>query len=204
MENELIYRILLALLILAFVANRAYYTRKYGQPEEETVRGREQNVASTAAGLLAILAMLSSLAYIVNPAWMAWAALPLPAWLRWFGVALALAGFGLLQWSHLALGRNWSDAPRLLREQSFVNDGPYRRIRHPIYTAFLMILGATLFISANWFIGLAWIGMTSLEVASRMRFEEEIMVERFGDEYIAYMNRTGRLLPRVFAPESSA
>lgn len=204
MNNDVVYRLLLLLLIIAFVANRAYYTRKFGQPEEETVRSRERNATSTAAGLLAVLALLSSLAYIVNPAWMAWSALPLPVWLRWFGVALALAGFGLLQWSHRALGRNWSDAPRLLRQQSFVSDGPYRRIRHPIYTAFLMILGATLFISANWFIGLAWIGMTSLEVASRMRFEEEIMAERFGDDYIAYMNRTGRLLPRLFASESSA
>jgi protein-S-isoprenylcysteine O-methyltransferase Ste14 len=203
MDNELIFRILLALLLIAFVANRAYYTRRYGQPEEETVRGRERSIASTVAGILAILALLSSLVYIVNPAWMAWSALPLPAWLRWFGVGLALAGFGLLQWSHQALGKNWSDAPRLLREQTFVTGGPYRRIRHPIYTAFLMIMSATLFISANWFVGLAWIGMTSLEVASRIRFEEEIMVERFGDEYLAYMEGTGRLLPRLFAPESS-
>ena len=81
-----------------------------------------------------------------------------------------------------------------MRKQKFVSDGPYRRIRHPIYMAFLMILGSTLFISANWFIGLAWIGMT----ASRIRFEEEIMVERFGDEYLEYMRGTGGLFSRLF------
>ena len=111
MNNEVIFRILLLLLIIAFVANRAYYTRKYGQPEEETVRSRARKATSTAAGLLAILALLSSLAYILNPAWMAWPAVAMPTWLRWFGVVLALAGFALLQWSHRALGRNWSDAP---------------------------------------------------------------------------------------------
>lgn len=202
MDEELVFRVMLLLLILGFVANRAYYTRKYGQPEEETVREREGKVASTAAGLLAVLALISSLIYIINPAWMAWSALALPTWLRWSGVGLALAGFGLLQWSHQALGKNWSDTPRLLREQLLVTSGPYRRIRHPIYTAFLMILSATLLISANWFIGMTWIGMTTIEVASRIRFEEQIMLDRFGDDYRTYMAGTGSLLPRLFPPNN--
>ena len=85
----------------------------------------------------------------------------------------------------------------MMKEQTLITSGPYRTIRHPIYTAFLLILGSTLLISANWLVGLCWIGMTMLEIVSRIRFEESLMVEYFGDEYRAYMQRTGRLLPKV-------
>jgi protein-S-isoprenylcysteine O-methyltransferase Ste14 len=84
----------------------------------------------------------------------------------------------------------------MIREQSLVTSGPYRLIRHPIYMAFLLILGATLLISANWFIGLAWIGMTVLEITSRIGFEETLMLEYFGDQYRQYMKSTGRLFPK--------
>ena len=110
---------------------------------------------------------------------------------------MALAGFALLQWAQNALGKSWSDAPRMIKEQALVTSGPYQFIRHPIYAAFILILGSTLFVSANWLIGLAWTGMTMLEIASRISFEEKLMVEYFGDQYREYMQRTGRLLPRI-------
>jgi protein-S-isoprenylcysteine O-methyltransferase Ste14 len=58
-------------------------------------------------------------------------------------------------------------------------------------------LGSTLLISANWLIGLTWAGMTIVDIASRIGFEESLMVEYFGDQYREYMNKTGRLLPKV-------
>jgi protein-S-isoprenylcysteine O-methyltransferase Ste14 len=128
---------------------------------------------------------------------MRWADLPFPVWLRWTGVALTLLGFALLQWSQNTLGKNWSDRPRLLKEQSLVTNGPYRYVRHPIYTAFLLILGSTFLISANWMIGLTWIGMSALEVASRISYEESLMLESFGDQYRDYMKKTGSLFPRI-------
>ena len=70
-------------------------------------------------------------------------------------------------------------------------------IRHPIYTAFILILGSTLLVSANWLIGLTWIEMTILEIVSRIHFEENLMLEYFGDQYREYMNHTGRLLPKL-------
>ena len=80
---------------------------------------------------------------------------------------------------------------------TLITSGPYRFVRHPIYTAFVLILGSTFLISANWFIGFAWLGMTVLEVASRIGFEESLMLEYFGDQYREYMKKTGRLLPRL-------
>jgi protein-S-isoprenylcysteine O-methyltransferase Ste14 len=84
-----------------------------------------------------------------------------------------------------------------MKEQTLVTEGPYQSIRHPIYTAFLLILGSTLFLSSNWLIGVCMIGMTSLEIFSRIRYEEALMTEYFGEQYRAYMEKTGRLLPRL-------
>jgi protein-S-isoprenylcysteine O-methyltransferase Ste14 len=87
----------------------------------------------------------------------------------------------------------------MMADQALITSGPYRFIRHPIYTAFLLILGSTLLISANWLIGLTWLGMTLIEVISRIGFEENLMLEYFGDRYREYMKTTGRLLPRLLS-----
>ncbi|MGZ9234213.1 MAG: isoprenylcysteine carboxylmethyltransferase family protein [Anaerolineales bacterium] len=189
------FRILLPVLIIAFAAHRGYYVRRHGK-EEPTLKKREEGLASKMAGILALIGFSAVIAWVTQPDWLPWAALPFPLWLRWAGVGTALSGFALLQWSQNTLGRNWSDTPRMMKEQSLIISGPYQFIRHPIYTAFLFILGSTLLISANWFIGFAWIGMTLLEVASRIGFEESLMLEYFGDQYRAYMKGTGRLLPK--------
>lgn len=192
---ETIYRIIVPLLIVVFAAHRGYYVRKHGR-EQNTLKKREEGLVSKIAGILGLIGFISALMYAVRPGWLSWAALPLPLWLRWMGVVIALLGFALLQWAQNTLGKNWSDTPRMIKEQSLITSGPYQFIRHPIYTAFLFILGSTLFISANWLIGAAWIGMTVLEVTSRIGFEEQLMLEYFGNQYREYMTRTGRLLPK--------
>src|SRR5215207_7946408 len=193
---ETIFRIILPLLIITFAAHCGYYVRKHGK-EENTLKQRDEGLASKVASLLGLVGFVTVIAYAVQPGWLSWAALPLPLWLRWTGAGIALLGFALLQWAQNTLGKNWSDTPRMIKEQSLITSGPYQFIRHPIYTAFLLILGSTLFISANWLIGSAWLGMTLLELASRIRFEEGLMLEYFGDQYRAYMKRTGRLLPKI-------
>jgi len=197
MAPDAVFRLLQALILVGFVANRAYYNRKLPAPEQDTLEKQDQGGLGRLAELLALPALLGTAAYVANPAWMEWSAVNWPAWVRWIGVGLALAGFALLRWSHQALGRNWSDRPRITRRQQLVTEGPYRRIRHPIYTAFLLILGSSLFVSANWFIGALWIAMTGLDVRSRIAFEEDRMLARFGDEYRVYKARTGGLFPRI-------
>lgn len=197
MEIETILRIILPVLIIAFAIHRGYYVRNHSQPENVTLKRREEGIASKVGGALGVIGFISVIAFVINPTWLAFASLLLPSWLRWAGIALALVGFALLQWAQITLGKSWSDTPRMMKEQILITSGPYQFIRHPIYTAFVLILGSTLLISSNWFMGLAWLGMTVLEVASRIRFEESLMLEYFGDQYHEYMKKTGRLLPRL-------
>ncbi len=197
METENIFRGILPILILAFMAHRGYYVKTQSKPEDETLKKREEGIISKIASTLGLLGFISTLAYVINPSWLVWANLSSPIWLRWTGVVIVLLGFALLQWSQVTLSNSWSDTPRMMKGQTLITSGPYHSIRHPIYTAFILILGSTLFISSNWLIGLCWAGMTILETASRIRFEESLMVEYFGDQYREYMKQTGRLFPRL-------
>lgn len=197
MEYELTFRIILLALLSAFVAHRGYYTKKHNYSEDNTLKKREEGLVSKLSGLLGMIGFISTVVFVINPNWLAWTSLPLPFAIRWAGVGFAIAGFALLQWAQNTLGKNWSDTPRMMKSQALVTNGPYQWVRHPIYTAFLLILGATLLISANWLIGLSFIGMTALEIASRIGFEESLMMEFFGHEYHEYMKRTGRILPKV-------
>jgi len=197
MQTENIFRIILPILIIAFIAHRGYYTKKSARPDNDTLKKREEGLVTKLAGLLGLIGFLSMIAFVINPNWLAWADASFPLWLRWTGVVVALLGFALLQWAQITLGRSWSDTPRMMKEQALITSGPYQFIRHPIYTAFILILGSTLLISANWLIGLTWASMTVLDLASRIGFEESLMVEYFGDQYRDYMKKTGRLLPRL-------
>jgi protein-S-isoprenylcysteine O-methyltransferase Ste14 len=194
---EALFRIILPVLIVTFAVHRGYYVRNHSQPEEVTVKKRQEGVVSKVGGMLDPIGFISVIIFVVKPSWLAFANLPFPDWLHWAGVVLALAGFALLQWAQVTLGKSWSDTPRMMKEQTLITSGPYQFIRHPISTAFILILGSPLLISTNWLIGLTWMGMTIMEVASRLGFEESLMIEYFGDQYRDYMKKTGRLLPRL-------
>ena len=197
MSTETIFRIMLPVLIIGFAAHRGYYVKMHSEPEEATMKRREEQTVSKIAEVLGLIGFLAVIVYVINPGWLAFARLALPVWLRWSGLVIAIAGFALLQWAQVTLGKSWSDTPRMLKEQALITSGPYRTIRHPIYTAFILILGSTLFLSSNWLIGLCWAGMTVLEVVSRIGFEESLMIEFFGERYREYMKKTGRLLPKL-------
>ena len=112
------------------------------------------------------------------------------------GMGLGIGTLPLFVWTHEALGKNWSADLVIKEEHALVTGGPYRWVRHPMYTAFFGSSLAYFLLSANWVIGLTGLG-TSVLFAARVDKEEALMIEEFGDEYQAYMQRTGRFLPPV-------
>lgn len=192
MNNEGPFRIILAVLLAVLALIRGYYRRLAGR-SGAAVSWRESRGNAALRGLGGLSGMLVLLAYIVRPESLAWSALPLPRWSRWLGAG-ALA---YLLWVHGALGANFSSTLHVTDRHTLVTQGPYRRVRHPMYTTFYLLLTAFFLLSANWFIGLVWLGGLSLVVAARIGKEEAVMIERFGDQYREYMGRTGRFLPRL-------
>ena len=94
------------------------------------------------------------------------------------------------------LGKNITPTVETREEHELVTGGPYRWVRHPLYTVGTSFFVSLSIVAANWFTGLAsLVGLVMLLI--RLPKEEEKLIERFGDEYRSYMQRTGRLLPRI-------
>lgn len=134
------------------------------------------------------------IAYLVNPDSMAWSALPAADWLRYGGVGLGLLGCGVLYWTLHHLGTNLTDTVVTRAKATLVTSGPYRWVRHPFYVTISLLLLSVSLIAANWLIGLLGIFILAFFVL-RAPLEEQRLAERFGDEYRAYVQRTGRFWP---------
>jgi protein-S-isoprenylcysteine O-methyltransferase Ste14 len=136
------------------------------------------------------------IAWMIDPAWMAWSEVALPIWLRWTAVGLVVIAGGLLVWTFRCLGKNLTDTVVTRQQHTLVLHGPYRWIRHPFYdSAGLLTVGISL-IAANWFLLVTGVLVFCLLII-RTRTEEENLIARFGGSYRAYMARTGRFLPRL-------
>ncbi len=188
------FRLLVPLVFFGYFAHRFFYLRKVRHASGSAVRQPPE-----AAGPILLLFFSAALivVYAIAPQWEHWASLPLPAALRWSALALAVAAFALLEWAQRALGRNWSLRVQLLEAHQLVTHGPYRWVRHPMYTAGLLASVSVLLLSANWLVGGSWLVMHGWQFALRIPLEEALMTEQFGDAYRHYVRTTGRLLPRV-------
>jgi protein-S-isoprenylcysteine O-methyltransferase Ste14 len=142
-------------------------------------------------------AMMGGLvAYLIDPRWMAWSSIPMPAWLRWAGVVLGVLATALLLWTLTNLGKNLTDTVVTRRVHTMVSTGPYRWVRHPFYDSLALAALANGLAAANWFL-LVTGGLVVILLVARTRTEEEKLLARFGDSYRHYMERTGRFLPRL-------
>jgi protein-S-isoprenylcysteine O-methyltransferase Ste14 len=107
--------------------------------------------------------------------------------LAWLGVAVAVAALVMFRFTHKALGRNWS-----------VTEGVYRRVRHPMYTAFWLWALAQALLLPNWIAGPAGLVGFGTLFFFRVGREERMMLDAFGDDYRAYMARSARVIPWVY------
>lgn len=146
--------------------------------------------------LLGVGMVVLPFVHIFTP-WLKFANYKLRSWAGWTGTASFAVGLWLLWRAHADLGRNWSEWLRLRQGHQLVTTGIYRHIRHPMY-AFGWLLGiAQALLLQNWIAGLSGLVSFALLYFLRVPREEQMMLGQFGDEYQAYMNRTGRVIPRL-------
>jgi len=138
---------------------------------------------------------LACLAFLLQPRWVACAQLELPAWIRLAGVPVALAGLALFKWMFVHLGLNVTSTSMPRAQATLITSGPYRWVRHPMYSTVLILVTAATLLTANVVVALGGLAGFGL-LAARSRIEEERLVARFGDAYRIYQQRTGRFIPR--------
>lgn len=194
-QDHALRTVLIVIVVLVLPISIAFRLRSEATRESLDRRQEGVFILSTLRPL-GLLVWLGVLAWMIEPRWMAWSSVPLPFWLRWSGVGLAVAAVSLLLWTFTCLGKNLTDTVVTRKAHTLVQRGPYRWVRHPFYdSAALMTLSISL-ITANWSLLAAGMGVFTLH-ATRARIEEANLVARFGDGYRAYMAATGRFIPRL-------
>lgn len=156
-------------------------------------RGREialMAVSATGLGVLPFIYVVGDAPHFAN--------YPFRPWQAWLGAAVFAASLWLFHRTHKDLGRNWSVTLEVRDRHTLVTNGVYRRVRHPMYSAFWLWALAQALLLPNWIAGPAGlIGFGTLFFL-RVGREEALMIETFGDEYRRYMARTARILPGIY------
>jgi protein-S-isoprenylcysteine O-methyltransferase Ste14 len=145
------------------------------------------------AGLLFCIALILA---ILDPPALAWASVALPGKLRALGAAGGVMGGLLLIWTLHTLGPNLTDTVVTRKAHRLVMHGPYLWVRHPLYDSLALLVLGVFLIASNWLFLLLG-GIALGLIVARTKKEEELLAARFGEHYRAYMQRTGRFLPRL-------
>jgi protein-S-isoprenylcysteine O-methyltransferase Ste14 len=123
----------------------------------------------------------------------------LPAWGVFIAAGLALHGisFALAVWARRHLGRQWSGAIAVKVDHELVRTGPYRLIRHPIYTAMLGMSLGTAIVSGELH-ALLGFAIMAFAYARKIPLEERSLGEAFGPAYEQYRAQSRALVPGIF------
>lgn len=186
-----LYNLTIPLLWLSWCA--LWMILALGAKKNRWQESRLSKLSYTIPGLLAFWALV-------------WTAPPDQFWFRpflpwspafyWTGVALMLAGFAVTVWARLVLGANWSATVTVKENHELVTRGPYRLVRHPIYSGLLLaVLGSAL--PREDLRAVVAVLVFLFALLRKAGIEEGRMIATFGDEYRAYRRRTKAVIPYI-------
>lgn len=121
---------------------------------------------------------------------------PHAAPIAWTAAILCNAGLLLAIWARFILGRNWSGVVTLKEGHELVERGPYRFVRHPIYSGMLVMFFATALVQGH-LAGFLGVLLTFASFWIKLGLEENLMVQQFPERYAAYRRRSKCIIPFV-------
>lgn len=183
-------------LLLALIVTSGVY-RGRAERRGGALPAKPDGLPATSIRVAIGIAVLSALLLpILAPSTVAWMSVPLPAGLRLVGLGLLGAAGVVLWWTLASIGDNISPSTSTRAGARLVTEGPYRFVRHPLYSAgFLAVLGIGLANESTPL--LAGVAMLLWWLPRRVHGEEQNLVASYGDDYRVYQTRTGRFLPRL-------
>jgi len=203
MDMNLFFRLSFLALWALFAVIRGYYGRKTKTHSTisgvmEKLKTAEEEMGTGFKVITAVITVIGSaglVLYLLSPPWWTWTYIPLGEWVQWSGIVTAVVPLFFLVWVHRHLDRQWSIALELQEDHKLITTGPYRYVRHPMYLGIFAYTIGLMMISSDvlvimFFAFSIWVNYM------RIPREEQMLIQRFGDEYLEYMKRSGRLLPK--------
>ena len=197
--DEVFYRVLFVALYALFFSVRGYY--RFVKPKRDEPEGVQERKKFEKAEIFMSIVILgyfgSVILYLLNLPWFAWSQIPAyPEYIRWIGVLLTLLSVPLLWWIHRTLDRQYSPCLQIKESHSLITEGPYSKVRHPMYTVLSMFSFGVALVTAN-FLTIVFAILVFILFPFVAKKEEQMMIDTFGEVYVEYMKRTGRFFPRI-------
>lgn len=197
MPSETPFRIALAIVFLLATTISAYHRIRAAAAGDKISHREEGCLFAIVLRLAGVALGIVTAGYLLFPASVAFASLPLPAWLRWSCAGLGGLSLLLLYWTLSTLGKNLTDTVVVRASATLVTRGPYRVVRHPFYVCAALLMASVSLLTANLLIAAASVLVLAL-LAARTPKEEQMLIARFGQQYRDYMAATGRFFPRLW------
>ncbi len=189
------YRIATAVILLGgFISSGYFRTRAHLKGGK--IRSKEGVGPLALMRLVGLVLWVPLIVYIINPAGVADLRVDLPDGLRLGALAVLIVNSILTVWMLVSLGNNITPVQETRENATLVTHGPYRYIRHPLYTfGFILLFGLTV-LTGLW---TTLIGAAAFLVFILWRTprEEAKLIDLFGEAYRSYMQRTGRFSPKL-------
>jgi protein-S-isoprenylcysteine O-methyltransferase Ste14 len=129
--------------------------------------------------------------------WLDFADYQLPSMLGWVGVFLLACALLVFTRAHYDLKSNWSPTLEIFEKHSLITNGIYRHIRHPMYASQWIWVVAQILLLQNWLAGPIDLIFFIPFYILRVRAEEKMMLDAFGEPYRVYIKKTGRVIPKI-------
>ena len=166
--------------------------------ERKKEKMTEQRVSSQEKNLLLLLLLGMFIVPLIYSAsnWLDFANYTLPTWAGWVGVVLIVLALIVFWRAHADLKTNWSPSLEIREKHELITRGIYGYIRHPMYASqWLWVLAQPLLLQ-NWLAGWLDLVVFIFFYLLRVRAEEKMMIDAFGEQYKEYMKKVGGVFPK--------
>lgn len=167
--------------------------RKKEKMTVQRVSSQEKNLL----GLLLLAMFVVPLIYSAST-WLDFANYTLPTWAGWAGVLLIILALIVFWRAHVDLKTNWSPSLEIREKHELITRGIYGYIRHPMYASQWLWVIAQPLLLQNWLAGWLDLFVFILFYTLRVRAEEKLMIDTFGEQYRDYMRKVGGVFPKLF------
>lgn len=201
LNNESTFFVLFLVIFFMGWVMRGYYGRKSPDYKKSFSELKKQPLEYESRGSYTVLSLFgltlfaALILYSFYMQMFPWMQLPLIPVLRWVGVIIGLICQPIIAWVQWTLGASFSKTLTIQEGHKLIMEGPYSRVRHPMYSIHTFWFLSWFLVSTNLFFGLSFI-LWVFYLILRIPQEEKMLIEQFGDEYREYMDHTGSLFPQ--------